>query len=291
MKKERNILAHFFLFIVSVACLLPLIMMIATTYNTEEELLTYGVKIFPKTVSFESYKIVFKNPQRIINAYAVTIFVTVVGTILDTIITSMVAYSLSRKNYRFQRFTNFYLYFTVLFNGGLIPTYWLITQVLGLKNSVWGLILPMLVSPWRIFLLRTFFKDIPSALFEAAQIDGASEFVTFWKIMLPLAKPALGTIMLMISLNYWNDWYSAMLYVDKAELTTLQLMLQRLTEYVNALKQMGSMSPGGVMAMVNIPDSGIMSVTCLIAAGPMLIVFLLFQKYFITGLTVGAVKE
>ena len=288
LKKEWNVLANVILIIVAVFCLFPIITLVATTYNTEEELLKYGVRLIPEKFSSDAYKIVFSNPKRILNAYGVTICVTVIGTVCDIIISSMAAYSLARSNYKFQSATSFYLYFTVLFNGGMIPTYWLITQFLHLKNTMAALILPMMVSPWNVFLLRTFFKDTPSALFEAAQIDGANEFVIFGRILLPIARPAIGTLTLMIALSYWNDWYNAMLYIDETKLTTLQLMLQNLTEYINMLKQQGVSS---MLSTAEIPGMGVMAVTCLVAAGPMLVVFLMFQKYFIAGMTVGAVKE
>lgn len=157
------------------------------------------------------------------------------------------------------------------------------------KDSIWVMILPMLAQPWIIFLLRTFFGAVPRSLFESAMLDGAGEYDIFFRILLPLCKPALATAGLMIALLYWNDWYHAMLFIEKAELRPIQTMLQNLTDYIDLLRM--NQSRGAVISMGEVPSDGIVAATCLVAVGPMLCVFAFLQKYFISGITAGAVKE
>lgn len=289
MARSLNLGTHLLFIVFAIFCVLPVLLLIATSFTPQEELAAEGVKLIPKGFSLEAWKLVFKTPQMIFDAYKVSIFVTVVGTILNLLMCALTAYPLSKPEYKFASQTSFFIYFTVLFSGGIVPFYILCTQILHLKDSIWVLILPLLASPWIIFLLRTFFGYVPRALLESAKIDGAGEYRVFFSILLPLSMPALATAGLMIALIYWNDWYHAMLFVEKQNVTPVQMMLQNLTSYIDLLRE--NQSRGMSVSMGEIPSDGIVAATCLVAVGPMLCVFLFFQKYFISGITVGAVKE
>lgn len=288
-------LTHLLLILFAVCCTLPILLMISLSFTSEKEYFETGVKLIPNMPTLDSYKTLFRYPERIINAYGVTIFITVVGTSLNLLISSMIAYSLSRNNYKYRNVISFMLYFTMLFSGGLVPFYILITQYLHLKDNILVLILPGLGSPMTIFLLRTYFRSVPDTLFEAAKIDGASEFRMFITILLPLSLPGLASVGLSLFLAYWNEWYNALLFIDKKELYPLQLMLQNISEWINQVRLMQTSGMGasaGVNATaLNVPTKGVQAATALIVAGPVLFIFLFFQKYFVSGITLGGVKE
>ena len=280
---------HITFIIFAAFCVLPVLLLISTSFTSQEELAAEGVRLLPGSLSLEAWRLVFKSPAMVLNAYKVSFFVTITGTVLNLLICALTAYPLSRRDYKYASQTSFFIYFTVLFSGGIVPFYILITQLLGMKDNIWVMILPLLASPWIIFLLRTFFGYIPKALFESAKIDGAGEYRVFFSILLPLSAPSLATAGLMIALSYWNDWYHAMLFVEKPEVVPIQLMLQRLTDYIDLLRN--NQARGLAVSLGEIPSDGIVAATCLVAVGPMLCVFMFFQKYFISGITVGAVKE
>lgn len=290
LKKKSNThpIIHIIMLMATIMCVLPILLLISTSFTPQEVLWKNGVKLIPETVSLDAYRLTFKSPQMIINAYKVSLLVTVVGTVLNLLVCALAAYPLSKPTYKYRNITSFFIYFTVLFSGGLVPFYILVVQVLNLKDSIWALILPLVASPWLIFLLRTYFKDIPTTLFESAKLDGAGEYTIFFKILLPLSKPALATAGLMIALNYWNDWYHAMLFIEDQAKVPLQQMLQQLTDYIDMLKT--NQTKNMISTMGEIPSDGIVAATSIIAIGPMLFVFMFFQKYFISGITAGAVK-
>lgn len=285
----KHIIIHAVFLLVCICCVLPVILLISTALTSQEDLVANGVTVLPKKLCWDAFRLTFKNPSMILNAYKVSILVTGIGTVLNVLICSLAAYPLSKPNYKYAQLTSFFMYFTMLFSGGMVPFYILVVQILHLKDSIWSLILPVLASPWIIFLLRTFFRSVPVSLYESAKLDGAGEYRMFFSILLPLSKPAIATAALMIALNYWNDWYHGMLFIEDQSKVPLQLMLQQLTDYIDMLKV--NQSRGLIMNMGEIPSDGIVAATSIIAIGPMLFVFMLFQKYFISGITMGAVKE
>lgn len=285
----KHIVIHAIFLLVCICCVLPVILLISTALTSQEDLVANGVTVFPKKVCWDAFRLTFKNPSMILNAYKVSILVTGIGTVLNVLICSLAAYPLSKPNYKYAQITSFFLYFTMLFSGGMVPFYILVVQILHLKDSIWSLILPVLASPWIIFLLRTFFRSVPVSLYESAKLDGAGEYRMFFHILVPLSKPAIATAALMIALNYWNDWYHGMLFIEDQSKVPLQLMLQQLTDYIDMLKV--NQSRGLIVNLGEIPSDGIVAATSIIAIGPMLFVFMLFQKYFISGITTGAVKE
>jgi putative aldouronate transport system permease protein len=280
-----------FFIISSLCCLIPFILLVSISLSGEKDIYEFGYRLIPKRIDFTAYAYVMKNPSQIIQAYKITVLSTVTGTVLSVLIMASAAYGLSVNGFRFKRGFSFYLFFTMLFSGGLVPSYILITKYLNLGNNFWVLVLPSLVNPWYIFLIRTFFQGVPSSLRESAKIDGASEFIIFARIMLPLSKPVIATIALMTALVKWNDWYNVLLYITDEKLMTLQYLLQRIMLQIELLKDYMTAGLSGVnLDDAEVPSETIRMAMAVVAAGPMLIVFPFFQKYFARGLTVGSVK-
>lgn len=245
--------------------------------------------MLPRDFSLEGYAYIFKDLKAIMRAYYVSIVTTVAGTALGLILNSMLAFVLSRPNYRFRSALTIFLTIPMVLNSGLVPFYIWVTRYLNLKDTWAVLILPTAVVPWYIIMLRTFFKQIPYDLSESAIIDGAGEFRIYWKIILPLSKPALATVGMFLALQYWNSWYHPMLFIDDASLINLQYKLYRLM--VDVLELLRSLAESGMTTSIgDMPSESMRMAMCIVAAGPMLLVFPFFQKYFVKGLTVGGVK-
>ena len=207
---------------------------------------------------------------------------------LSVLLMSMIAYPLACGHMRGKRGISFYLYFTMLFSGGLVPTYILITQYLHLDDTIWVYILPGLISPWYVFMIRTFFQGLPYEIYESAVIDGANEYRIFAQMILPLSKPVLATVALFMFLNQWNNWYTSMLYINKDSLCSLQYLLQRIMQNIELLQE--TENNGIMLKTSEIPSETVRMAMAVVVAGPALLVFPFFQKYFVKGLTVGSVK-
>lgn len=255
-------------------------------------MLSEGYKLIPSVFSTEAYKYVFRNPQQLLDSYKVTIIYSIVATVLGVVVMAMLAYPLSRPNYKYKKIATFFIFFTMLFSGGLIPTYIWITRYLHLGDTIWVYILPCLVNAFHVIVIRSFFQGLPQALMESAKIDGASELQTFFKIVMPLSKPVIATISLLTLLSRWNDWNTALIYIKSSNLYSLQYLLQKILREAEFVKNMADSSPvaGMDLDLSNLPSVTIRFAMCMVAAGPMLIIFPFFQKYFAKGLTVGAVK-
>lgn len=288
--KIYKILINGFFIAFAVCCLIPMITVIAISISPEDDIMKYGYQIIPKHIDFLSYEYIFAYPKQILNAYGVTFFVTIGGTILALLINSMAAYALSRKQFEYRNPLAFIVFFTTMFSGGLIPWYILITNYLHLSNTIWVMIIPSLASPWNMFLLRTNFKAIPNSIIESAKIDGANEMYIYYKLILPLSKPALATIGLFFSLGFWNDWWLCLLFIDKSGLFNLQYILYRMMANITYLTSQMPLNLGFVVDTSQIPNESARMATVILAAGPMLFVFTFFQKYFVQGLTVGSIK-
>lgn len=285
-----RIVINLFLIILCIACVLPLWSIISISLSTESDILENGYKLIPEHLSLQGYEFIFKNPKSILNGYKVTTFVTVVGSVLGLLVSAMIAYPLSRPDFAYRKGVSFFLTFTMLFNGGMIPTYLVMTELLHLRDSIWALILPYLANVWHIFLLRTFFSTIPFSLVEAAKIDGASEFRIFWSIIVPLAKTGLVTVLLFYVLIYWNDWYLSLLYIVSEDKLSLQYLLSRMMNNLDFISKNMGVMPAGV-SVKDLPKEATRMAMCIVAAGPMLFAFPFFQRYFVKGITIGSVKE
>ncbi|MBP1993801.1 carbohydrate ABC transporter permease [Paenibacillus eucommiae] len=277
-------LFHIFLLLLCIVCIAPLVLVISTSFTSEQSLVLNGYRLFPQEFTVYAYKYVLKGTTLIYTSYGVTVLTTLVGTVLSLSITAMLAYPLSRQDFKLKSPLSFYIFFTMLFNGGLIPFYILVTQYLHLKDTLWALILPYLVQPFYVLLMRTFFSEIPASLIEAAKIEGAGEFRTFFQIVLPLSTPILATVGLFMALIYWNDWYLSLLFIDNHKLLTLQYLLVMLTSNIDAMLN----NPNSSMAVI--PAETSRMAMAVLAIGPIIFVYLFFQRFFVRGLTIGAVK-
>lgn len=267
-------------------CILPFIMLIATSFETETNIVREGYKLWPSKFTTEAYRMIFKTGI-IFKAYGVTIFITVVGTILSMIITILMAYPLSLKKLKYKTPVNFFIYFTMLFSGGLVPTYLLISKYMNFRNNIWVLIIPVLLNPWNMFMLKNFFRSIPEELSEAAYIDGAHDIKILTKVILPVAVPGIATISLFYALMYWNQWYNAMLYIDKKDLYPLQYYIMNLTRSMDAVKDMARMTG---QAFASLPSNSIRMATAVVTIGPVIFIYPFVQKYFTSGIMVGSIK-
>lgn len=286
-EKVFSILGYILTAIVAVVCVFPFVMVVSGSLTQESAIFESGYRIIPKVFSVEAYKLIFKAPITMIRAYGVTIFITVIGSAIGLFLTAMTGFVLSRKGFRSKNFFTFYFYFTTLFNGGLVPWY-ILMQNLGMKNNMLALILPLLFNVFYIIIMRSFIQKIPDAISESAKIDGAKDALIFFKIILPLTKPALATIGLFIALRYWNDWYNAMLFMQDDKLFPLQYYLYRLLSSVEFAKRAASMGASNVI--VDLPSESFKLAMTVVATGPIILLYPFLQKYFVKGLTVGAIK-
>jgi len=251
-----------------------------------------GYKLIPSPLSLNAYETVFRNPAVIGRSYAVTIFVTVVTVFFGLLFMSMAAYTLSRRNCAFRGALSFYFFFTMLFSGGIVPSYIWITQYLKLQDTYRVMIIPSLINVFYVFMIRTFFQQLPSDIFESAKIDGASEAVIFFRIALPLSKPVLATVAFFTAMGKWNDWTTGLYYLNDARLYPLQYLLYSIQRNIQALLAAMDFTTSGMGAIPieDVPGENLLMAMAVIATGPMLVVFPLFQKHFVSGLTVGAIK-
>lgn len=268
------------------ACLLPFWLMAAGSVTKESSILMNGYQLFPNEFSTMAYRMILTG-DRVFKSYVVSIEVTVLGTLVSMLVTVMLAYAISLNNVRYSKHIAFFAFFTLLFNGGMVPWYIVMTQYLHLQNNILGLVLPYTVNAWFMFLMRNFFKGIPSSIMEAAKIDGANEARVLFRIMLPLSLPALATIGLFYSLQYWNDWWLSLMLLDDNDKYPLQLLLRALSS--NLMNVANSLNPN-----MNIRESppaySVCMATVMVTIGPIVFVYPFVQKYFVKGLTVGAVK-
>ncbi len=279
------------LVVITALVILPFIMLVSISISNEELVIQHGYSLIPRGIDFSAYKYVFANPETILRAYAVTAEFSLITMALGVLFMAMLAYPLSKRVFKGKRVISFYVYFTMLFGGGLVPTYILITQYLHLDDTIWVYVLPRLISPWYVFMMRTFFQDIPYEISESAHMDGAGEYTIFFRMILPLSKPVLATVALFTFLAKWSDWNTAMLYINEENLISLQYLLQRIMENINMLT---TISASGDISMtlsdVKVPSETVRMAMAVIVAGPALLIFPFFQKYFVKGLTVGSVK-
>lgn len=288
-KRIVAILLHTFFILMSLVFIIPILSVVFISFTSEASIVKDGYPFFFREFDLTAFKYIFDNPKTILDAYKVTILVSFGGTIIYLLIASMAAYTISRPGFKYKRPLTFFFFFTMLFNGGLVPTYILMSQTLHLKNTYMALIFPLLVNVWYLIMLKTFMSDIPNEILESAHMDGASHFMTYWRFVIPLSKPALATVGMLTLLDYWNSWQPAMLYIDDKKMYPLQYMLQvMLRNIMEILKDM--QNNVAVNGLQNLPSESVRMAMCLLAVGPMLFVFPFFQKYFTRGLTVGAVK-
>lgn len=284
-----NIIAYTLVALFSLLCVIPFYLIVIGSFTDESKIITEGYSFFLNASNFslEAYKMALKNPQSILHAYGVTIFVTVVGTILSIFITTMTGYVLSRQDFPWRNGISFFFFFTTLFSGGLVPWYLLCTTYLNFTNHIYSLIIPGLFSVWNMIIAKSFMKGIPFELTEAAKIDGAGDFYIYCRIIMPMAKPLVATLTLFVALAYWNDWYNCMLFMSTGDNWNLQYTLQNILNSSEALKRIAAQTG---MQVGQMPSEGLKLAMTVIATGPIVLLYPFLQKYFVKGLTLGAVK-
>ena len=283
-----NVLTYLLVTVFCFVCIMPFWMIIASSFATEESIRRSGFTLWPSDYSTFSYELLFRSPDQMIGAYAVTISLTLAGTLIGLFIVSMTGYALQRRDFPYRNGIMFYIYFTSLFSAGLVPFYLLMVQYLNLRDSYFAILLPLLMSPWLIVLMKNFVKAIPHEITESGKIDGAGDFRIFYSLILPNLKPALATIGLFLALSYWNEWYYSSLFLTtKVEYRPLQYHLYNVINKVASLKNSVA---GSNVVITDLPGETLKMATAVVATGPIILLYPFVQKYFVAGLTVGAVK-
>lgn len=286
-EKVTKVVGYVFVTFYALCCVIPFLIILSTSFTSESVIRNVGVQIIPKEFTLESYKMVIKSAN-IFKSYILTIGLTVVGTFVGLFIISMTGYALQRKDFEFRNIISFYIYFTSLFSAGLAPYYLLMTQTYHLKDNYLAVLLPLLMSPWLIILMKNFVKAIPHEITESGKIDGAGDVRIFVSLVLPMLKPALATIGLFLAIGYWNEWYQSSLFLSsKVEVKPLQYTLYEIVNKTDALRNSVA---GQYVSITDIPTEGVKMANAVLATGPIALVYPFVQKYFISGITVGAVK-
>ena len=272
--KVFYVICYTFVALMALVCLLPFIMVVSGSFSSEQAIRFQGYGILPREFTTAAYALIFKSPMTVVRAYGVSIFITLAGTAVGLLLTTMTAYVISRKDFKYRNALSFFFYFTTLFNGGMVCSYL-------------ALILPGVFNVFYLLIMRTFVSAIPTALIESAKIDGAGEFKTFFSIILPLLKSGMATIGLFLALGYWNDWYNAMLYMNTETKYPLQYMLYALMQKTQAMSQMASSAN---IPLQDMPSNSLKLAMAVVATGPIILVYPFIQKYFVKGVTIGSVK-
>lgn len=287
-----RVVIHLILITMSILCVGSFLIIVGSSFQSQDEIVERGYSLIPKNFTLEAYKMIFGNATQLGISYINTILTTVVGTVIGVWLSATAGYVMSRKSYRYRTILAFYVFFTMMFNGGLVPSYILISNWLNLKNTIWVLILPLLSNAWYVILMKGYFAGLPDALIESARLDGANELYIFIKIVLPISTPVLATIALFYVLTYWNDWYLNLLYTSDTNLYKLQYLLMNILQSAEFLKS--SLAKALTLdksQLGSVPTLNVRMAMCVLAAGPILVIFPFFQKYFVKGITIGAIKE
>ncbi|RRD93949.1 carbohydrate ABC transporter permease [Clostridiales bacterium COT073_COT-073] len=288
IKPLTNFLFNIIFFIAAAISIIPVIFVFMISITSEASLNDFGYRFIPAEFSSVAYAFLWKERQIILGAFWISVFVTVVGVILGLVLTTTMGYVLSRRNFKLNGFYTTVVFIPMIFNGGMVASYVVMTEVLNLKNSVWALILPIAVSSFNIIICKTFFRNtIPDSIIESGKIDGASQLQIFTRIVLPISKPVLATIGLFLSFGYWNDWFQASLYISKPELNSLQAMMNGI---LSSVEYIAKHPEYATSLQDKIPTESVRMAIAILVVVPIAAAYPFFQKYFITGLTIGAVK-
>ena len=282
-----NIVGYILVGLFALVCVIPFYLIIVASFTDEASLIRNGYPLIPTDFSLQSYMLCLKNPVAILKAYGTTIGVTLVGTALAVLIATMTGYVLSRKDFPWRNKFSFFFFFTTLFSGGLVPWYMMCIRYLNFKNSYLGIILPLMFSVWNMIIAKSFMAGIPSAITESAKIDGANDMTIYVKLILPLSKPLIATLSLFAALAYWNDWYNSMLFITNEDMFMLQYYLQRVLGSAEAMRIVAEKSG---IALPTVPLESMKMAMTVIATGPIVLLDPFVQRYFVKGLTSGAVK-
>lgn len=293
-KKERRyqMMITVVMALISLTMIIPLVLLVIASFTSNNEIVQHGYSFFPQELTLDAYKYIWNERAQIFHAYGITIFVTVVGTTAGVIMTLLYAYVLAHEQFPGKTFLAFYLFFTMLFNGGLVPTYILYTRYLHLKNTIWALIIPgFLMGAFNVIMTRTYIQsNVPSALSEAAKMDGASEFQIFRKVVLPMCKPIIATIGMFAGLAYWNDWTNGLYYITDTNKFSIQQLLNNMIKNIEFLSKNANSNINLASIAGGIPQETVRMAIAIVGLLPILAVFPFVQKYFVKGISLGAVK-
>ena len=292
ISKKANIFLSIIIGFISLLCVVPYIIAVLMSFASKQSIESNGYQIIPSEFSLEAYRVLSLFKNQIIDAYFTTIFTVVIGTFLVLLFTTTYGYVISRRDFRWSKVLTFYIFFTMLFNAGIVPNYMIVTRILGLKNSIWALILPLVINPYWIIITRTFFRmTIPEAIIESARIDGANELRIYSKIILPVSLPVIATVGLFSTITYWNAWFESMLYIDKESLNTLQYLLIRIQNNIAFITKNASLiGPEAMKIVEKLPQQSFMMALAVVATLPLVLAYPFFQRYIVGGLTVGSIK-
>lgn len=285
-----QIFSYVFITIIAVACFYPLLMVLGVSLSDNTAVVKQGYSAIPRDFTFDTYLYLFAHSgTRILKSYGVTIFVTVVGTLGAMLVTSMIAFAISIKSLKYRNVISYICNFTIIFSAGLIPWYYVCVKWYHFTDSYMGMIIPSMFSVFNMFLMRTYFSEIPDSLYEAARIDGASWFKIYKDIAIPLSKTAMLTVGMMYALSYWNDWWNALMFINDREMFPLQYYLYNILSNVNAISS--GRVPAGAAANLKLPAETVKMAVTMITIGPIIFLYPFVQKYFVNGIMTGAVKE
>ncbi|WP_127587060.1 carbohydrate ABC transporter permease [Paenibacillus koleovorans] len=284
-------LLHLFFLLIAVACIFPVLVVLGVSLTDQDTIYLHGYNIIPRVFSWSAYEYLLRDWRPIADAYMISIFVTVVGTIIALTVTALVAYPLSRQDFAFRNFFSFFVFFTMIFGGGLVPWYLVYTNFIDIRDTLWALIVPNhLLSAFYVIIMRTFFTtSIHPSILESAKIDGASELRIFTRIVIPLSLPVLATIGLFYTLSYWNDWFNSLVFMNNDKLINLQYMMYKAMRNLQYLNNFAALGGFGDQT-AKLPSETARMAMAIIGMGPIVLAYPFFQKYFVKGLTVGAVK-
>ena len=287
-QRKWQVMIAAFLILVSLTCVLPLMLVVSISFTDEAAIVKNGYSLIPSVFSTEAYRTVFSGGAQVWRSYGVSIFVTVVGTVMSMLITGMAGYALANTSVRYRNGLAMFFFVTMVFNGGMVPWY-MICKTFGFTENIWALLVPNLVfSPFNLFLVRNYMRDIPAALIESARLDGANDVLIALRIYFPLSKPILATIALFAAIGYWNDWWNAIMLVSDVHLYPVQYLLMKLKSDINMMKTLQSSGFAGAAAMK--PAESLQMATVVITIAPILLFYPFLQKYIVKGLVIGSVK-
>ena len=287
-----EIIINIILGLFCLCCIIPFIFVIIISFSSEDSIRQVGYSFMPVEWAVEAYEYVFKLGDQLWRSYFNSFFITVVGTILSVLVCILYSYALFRRDFKFRSFFTFFSFFTMMFGGGLAPTYYVCKNLLGLNDNYWALIIPLLFNPFNVIVMRTFFQSsVPEELIESASIDGSGEYNTLFKIIVPISKPGIATIALLNALAYWNEWFTAMLYVRNSKYIPLQYLLIKMQKNADFLaKNSAMLGAEAAKASVNLPTESLKMALVVFIVVPITFAYPFFQRYIVAGLTIGSVK-
>lgn len=289
--RGTNVLFNILFIIVALSCVVPFFFIIILSLTKESDITTYGYQFWPKHWSIASYQYLAEMKNQLLTSFGTSIFITVIGTLMNSLFSSTYAYAISRRDFAFARFFTIFALISMLFTPGMVPTYLIVTQMLGLKDNIWAIILPQAFGVYNVLIMRTYFKtSISESILESARVDGAGELKIFWDIVVPLAIPGIATISLFTCLSLWNDWFNAMLYLTNTNLIPLQYLLVQIQDNIQYMTQAMSSGASTAISAAQIPSEGMKFAVVVITTLPIAITYPFFQKYFVKGMQVGGVK-